>query len=485
VTDPSLSKPIPFRTDPNARESELGPQLIARVYGVLRGVRLYDSSNETLQRQFQDLLTVLALLMDDGVTLVGMGAYFYLNGVRLKPDPLQIALYRSLIAEFEGRALGGLRFLPGLTRNELETFLRLFLAARDPARGEHLPEEAQGLGILHVVPIRARDLSLPEQGGETVEERDAAGERERAQRTFWQAIQGTRKLVMRTAQTGRPALQQARRLVQPVVDTIMKNEYSIVGLTALKDHDEYTYAHCVNVSVLSIRMGQILGLSRQALANLGVAALLHDIGKIAVPVAVLRKPGTLSPEEWGHIRRHPIEGVKMICRMPGLSTLTLDAMRVSFQHHVNVDRSGYPRLSGGGSQATMPRIVAVADFFDAITSHRTYRQRAFTTFEGLQFMMGPERNHFDPAVLWALVNTVGLYPAGSVLQTNSSHLVLSLSPNPADLRRPYCRVLARPDGSTPDAGSPEIWAPMLSEESVARVLRPEEVPFPVSELLAA
>src|SRR4029077_6562924 len=107
--------------------------------------------------------------------------------------------------------------------------------------------------------------------------------RQRAQQTFWRAVFGTRSVLLRTAQTGRPALRQARRVVQPVVDSIMKNEYSIIGLTALKDHDEYTYAHCVNVSVISIGIGQALGLPRQALANLGVAALLHDMGKIAIP----------------------------------------------------------------------------------------------------------------------------------------------------------------------------------------------------------
>ena len=89
--------------------------------------------------------------------------------------------------------------------------------------------------------------------------------------------------MLRARQTGRPDLRQAKRLVQPVVDSIMRHEYSIVGLTALKDHDEYTYAHCVNVSILSVGMGQVLGLSRQVLADLGVAALLHDIGKIAMP----------------------------------------------------------------------------------------------------------------------------------------------------------------------------------------------------------
>src|SRR4029434_564592 len=99
-----------------------------------------------------------------------------------------------------------------------------------------------------------------------------ANERGRAKRVFWRAVLGTRKIVLKAKQTGRPDLRYAKRLVQPVVDSIMKHEYSIVGLTALRDHDEYTYAHCVNVSVLSVGMGQVLGLSRQVLAGHGGSA---------------------------------------------------------------------------------------------------------------------------------------------------------------------------------------------------------------------
>jgi hypothetical protein len=89
-------------------------------------------------------------------------------------------------------------------------------------------------------------------------------------------------------------------------------------------------------------------------------------------------------------------------------------------------------------------------------------------------MLGNERKHFDPAVLWALVKTVGLYPAGSVLLTASGHLLLSLSPNADDGRRPHCRVLARPDGSIPPEDAPETWDPMPPGEQVTRVLQPEE-----------
>jgi HD-GYP domain-containing protein (c-di-GMP phosphodiesterase class II) len=273
--------------------------------------------------------------------------------------------------------------------------------------------------------------------------------------------------------------------VQPIVDNIMRHEYSIVGLTALKDHDEYTYTHCVNVAVLSISMGQRLGLPRQALADLGVAGLLHDLGKMTIPAEVLRKPDALTPEEWVMMKRHPLEGAIMIARMPGLSTVMLDAMRACLEHHMNFNQTGYPDVALPWGQATMSRIVAVADCFDAITAHRAYHSRPRTAFEGLQILLGLNRVNFDPAVLWALVRSVGLYPAGTVLQTASGHVVLSTSPNPDDVTRPHCRVLVRPDGSAVDEAAQEFWDPMPADDHALRVLIPEEHKMSTSDLLAA
>ena len=298
-------------------------------------------------------------------------------------------------------------------------------------------------------------------------------------------MQGTRKALQLSARTGRPAIQQARRVVQPLVDRIMKNEYSIVGLTALKNHDEYTYVHCVNVSVLSIRIGQTLGLPRAELANLGVAALMHDIGKVMVPLEVLQKPGKLNETEWASIRRHPFEGFRIVCRLPNISGLMLDAARVALQHHMNVDGSGYPRTSPGTKMATSSRIVAVADFFDAVTAHRSYRARPMTPFEALQLVLRDERSKFDPAALWGLIQAVGCYPAGSILATDSGHIVLSISPTAKDLRRPHCRVLHFPDGSSPARTTPVLWRPMPDEERVTRVLSPEEFLLDDEDALAA
>jgi HD-GYP domain-containing protein (c-di-GMP phosphodiesterase class II) len=358
------------------------------------------------------------------------------------------------------------------------------MAAEVEALAERLAETLREASVEHIVPVAAAELEDSDLA-RSLDDQPETSERGRAKKVFWRAVLGTKRVVLRARQTGRPDLRQAKRLVQPVVDSIMKHEYSVVGLTALKDHDEYTYAHCVNVSILSIGIGQALGLTRQALADLGVAALLHDVGKVAIPGDVLRKPGKLTPEEWRMMRRHPLEGVKMVTRMPGITPLTLDTMRVCLEHHMNFDRTGYPTIAGDWGQSSLARIVAVADCFDAITAHRAYHKRPRSAFEGLQYMLGPARISFDPAALWALVRTVGLYPAGTVLETSSRHVVLALGPNPGDIVRPHVRVLVRPDGTSPPEDQPEEWNPMPRSNSVVRVIRPEETSVNTAEQLAA
>lgn len=466
--------------------TELGGPLLQRVVALMRTARTYDVSNMAFQRQMQEFMGVLRRLLDeeDEVTLVAVADYFYLNGVRVKATTALMGPYHALLADFERRQTGGIRFLQGVNEAEVERFFQIFLAAEDPALAPKLPETVDEASVHNIVPLPASHMDPEDLARELDGLPKPQVERARARQVFWRAMVGTRKVVLRARQSGRPDLRHAKRVVQPIVDSVLKNEYSLVGLTALKDHDEYTYAHCVNVAVLSVGMGQALGLPRQALADLGVAGLLHDLGKMMVNGDVLRKPGALTADEWTQMRRHPIEGAKMVARMPGLSQVMIDAMRACLEHHMNYNRTGYPETSVDWGQATLSRIVAMADCFDAITAHRAYYKRPRTAFEGLQVLMGPNRVSFDPAVLWALIKTVGLYPAGTVMQTSSGHVVLAVSPNPADVMRPACRVLLGPGGVAPAEGDDAAWDPMPEGESVSRVLRPEEHQADTSQLLA-
>jgi HD-GYP domain-containing protein (c-di-GMP phosphodiesterase class II) len=216
-----------------------------------------------------------------------------------------------------------------------------------------------------------------------------------------------------------------------------------------------------------------------------VAALLHDLGKLNVPGEVLRKPAALTAEEWVVMRRHPLEGLKGMLRLPGLSQLTMDAMRAAFEHHMNLDGTGYPEVGIPWTQSPASRIVAVADCFDAITAHRAYHKRPRSTYEGLALLLGPARVQFDPAALWALLRTIGLYPPGTLLLLDSGEVVLSLTPNPADVRRPTVRVVLRAGGSPAPHDPPEDWSPLPAERRVERVLPPQEVAADAQEYLAA
>ncbi len=483
MTEPT--RPASGHDADNAFIHEVGPPFLTRFYGLLRAARLYSVSNQAVQRQLQEFIQLMmrALEEETEIALCTASGYFYFNNVRIRAHASLLTVYHSLMAEFERRQVGGVRIQQGVNAAEVERFIQLFVGAEDPMVAERLPDALMEASVVHISTLLPQDVEIDELTEET-QQQEVLTERGRARKVFWRAVIGTKKIVLRAVQTGRPDLRQAKRLVQPVVDNIMKNEFSIVGLTAVKGHDEYTYAHCVNVSVLSVSMGQMLGLSRQSLADLGVAGLLHDVGKLSVPAAVLQKPAALSPEEWDLMRRHPIEGLKMMTHMPGFSSLILDSMRVCLEHHMNFDRTGYPQVEADWGQSTMSRIVSVADCFDAITAHRTYHKRPRSAFEGLQYMLGPSRIQFDPMSLWALVKTVGLYPAGTVLLTESNHVVLSVSPNPKDLRRPHCRVLVNPDGSVLPESEVVTWDPMPPEETAVRVLEPEDYQG-AEQLLAA
>lgn len=483
MAEPGIHPPRKSSGD-GARERQLGAALLSRFHGVLRGMRLYASSNRALRTQLQEMLDSIMALMDDEVTLLGMGEYLYVNGTRLRADGAQVSVFRAVLEELEVRELGGLRFASGITIEELESFLQIFYARRSRPGAAEMDDELAAAGVGHVSSIRARDEDTPQ--GEHTEGSEVDRERRRARNVHRKAVQGTRDVFQRTARTGRLALQQARRVVQPIVDHLLYDADSLVGLIALKKHDEYACVHCVNVSIVSVRIGQLLGLKRAELANLGVAALLHDMGKLAVPAEVLLEPGQLDDARWQALRRHSIEGVRLASRLPSISEQMVDAMRVSFEHHMLRDHSGYPSLREARPLGAFSHIVAVADLFDAVTSHRALRERPMTAHEALRLLLGRERGHFDPAVLGALVQTVGLYPAGTVFVSASGRMMLSVLPNAADPWRPVCRELG---GEIHDETAEIVAqggdAPLPPEESVVHVLAPEDFEVDVEGLLAA
>jgi HD-GYP domain-containing protein (c-di-GMP phosphodiesterase class II) len=472
--------------DPSARIALQGRNLAIQLCVLLKTARVHDVGNIAFQGPLTNFIdTVTQMWTAEGdFKILSVGDFLYVNQHRLKVDASSYPSYQYLNDEFSSRGLGGFAFEGKLTPPEVKKFVRLFLDVDTKATEpfEEFVEALTKLSVRNIVPLRAVVPMVGHVGSEEV--RDS---RKVAKRTFYRAIESART-VMLSARDRRPVdIRKAKRAVQGIVDLILEEEYSVLGLTALKNHDEYTFQHCVNVSILAIALGQRLGLSKKLLGDLGVAAILHDLGKAAVPAWVLNKAGRLTSDEWKILNDHPIQGVKMIAKMRGLNELALRAMIVSFQHHLNFDKSGYPLLEGCEEQCLFSRIVAAVDCFDAMTAHRAYRRNAFTPYEALHMMITENVDKFDPLIMKAFINTIGMYPAGTVALLDTNEIGVVVEPSPHDIFRPKVKIVRDRDRKAVVGSVLDLTA--RDEESgayrasIVSALNPEEYDINVADAL--
>lgn len=184
---------------------------------------------------------------------------------------------------------------------------------------------------------------------------------------------------------------------------------------APRDRDEHTVVHSVNGSILAVALGRRLGLSKPQLLDLGLAALLHDVGKSRVPLEVLDKPGRLTEAEFALVREHTWRGALALVRKPFGMRRPWRAMAVAFEHHLRVDLSGYPSARRSREVSLRTRIVAVADGFDAATSRRAYQDVPWSPADVLRGMQGAARHGRDPVVVKTFTLMMGTYPVGTVV----------------------------------------------------------------------
>jgi HD-GYP domain-containing protein (c-di-GMP phosphodiesterase class II) len=241
-----------------------------------------------------------------------------------------------------------------------------------------------------------------------------------------------------------PNLKKIKRVVQGIVDQILADETSLVGLTTIRDYDDYTFTHSVNVCIFSVALGRRLGLSRLQLYDIGIAALFHDIGKSRVPVEVLNKADLLSDEEWVLMSAHPWLGVLALFQIREQQEFPYRSMVVAYEHHMKRDATGYPRGPRTTSIAFYSKIIAIADGFDAATSRRAYQNEPMNPASVLAEMRDNGRRGMDPVVVKAFVNLLGIYPVGTfvVLDTFELAIVHSASSNPDMVSRPMALVVS-------------------------------------------
>lgn len=210
-------------------------------------------------------------------------------------------------------------------------------------------------------------------------------------------------------------------VVEDISASLVQNRALLLGITRLKSKDEYTYLHSVAVCALMVNLAREIGLDDAAARDAGMAGLLHDVGKMVVAEAILNKPGPLTDDEFEEIQRHTVDGHALLKKG---SAIPLAALDVCLNHHEKMDGTGYPHGLSGEEISLYARMGAICDVYDAMTSQRSYKA-PLTPAETLTAMHSWE-GHFDPALLFSFMRSLGLFPPGMLLRLGSGHLAIVL-----------------------------------------------------------
>ena len=225
-------------------------------------------------------------------------------------------------------------------------------------------------------------------------------------------------------------------LVEAISGSVDRHPSALVSLVRLKTKDRYTFLHSVAVCALMVALGRQLGLSDDEVRDAGLAGLLHDIGKIAIPPEVLNKPGALTADEFRSVVVHPQAGHDILVGDSDMCDIALD---VCLHHHERMDGTGYPHKLAGEGISLFARMGAICDVYDAVTSDRPYK-KAWEAAYAVQRMVDWRGNHFDPAVFNAFVKSVGIYPVGSLVRLKSGRLAVVMQHVPGALLTPTVKV---------------------------------------------
>ena len=465
----------------------LGTEFVLRFQRLFKGAGIYRRNNAQIVRLAQELVqAVNPIIQSEGHLFLKIIAdNFFFNNARIPVKADKFAILKSFSADMEKRCIGEIEFTGQVTVDDLKNFVYILSGLGEKNENNCLlvqsQLQSQGIGEIKVDKSevsRGEDLYI-----------DSEKQKKYSKEVYFRAIHLVKEVTESVGSQRLINIRKAKHLMQNAVNSLMLDESTLLGLANIKNYDEYTFNHSVNVAIYAIALGQRIGLPKKTLSHLGMAGLLHDIGKTKVPAEILNKTENLTPQEWAVIRWHPITGTEMVLRVKEWGELSTRLISAAFEHHLRYDLSGYPRLSRKKSTTLFGRIVALADFFDALIRPRVYRGFPYVSEKILGFMLERAGKDFDPALVKIFINMIGVFPLGTLvlLNTNEMGIVVQIQEDPELIDRPKVCLLTYSNGEYLKGKVVDLnevdETTAVHKRAIVRTLDPNEYNINVAEFL--
>jgi len=413
-------------------------EFMRRLSAALRGAQLYAPSHPLVRRALDGLFESLNhLLADQPSIAVGIVG----TDVIVGDQPLPKAVAESMsemVRRLKQLGIERIAFDRGVTPEEVTTLaMTLAHPERRPGQSSVGVTPADPLAALSTLPhIQVGRIEIGGKGEASAQDvatiRHLYSEATTLAGSVWEM----------TKTEGMPDPGVARELVESLAQAVSASRTALIALTALKNYDNYTFTHMVNVSILTMSQARALGLDGAQLRELGLAALMHDIGKVRTPTEILNKPEKLTDAEFAVMRMHVVDGAEILRRTPEMPAI---APVVAFEHHLRLDGTGYPFgvKRTGLNIGTM--LCSIADVYDAMRSQRAY-QEAFPSDRILAVMKRNDGQQFDQHLVRRFTQLLGIYPPGNLVRLDDGAMAVVTAVHAPEPFKPRVKIIRAPNG---------------------------------------
>ena len=415
--------------------------LVRKLAAALRAGQLYAPSHPLVQRAFDTLNEALTQLLTDQPTIaIGIiGNEIIVGDV---PLPRAAESMGEMIRRLKSLGIERIAFDQGVTPDEVQT-LALTIAHPERRPGQSAPgvEAADPLAVFNNLPhIRVGRI-------QTEEKKETSAADIATIRRLYSDATNIAGSVWQSAQTeGVPDPRAARALVDSLAQAVSANRTALIALTALKNYDNYTFTHMVNVSILTMSQARALGIDGAILRELGLAALMHDIGKVRTPTEILNKPEKLTDSEFAVMRMHVVDGAEILRRTPEMPAI---APVIAFEHHLRLDGTGSPFGVSRSGLNVGDAAEHGADVYDAMRSQRVYQQ-AFPSDRILEVMKRSDGQQFDQHLVRRFTQLLGIYPPGNLVRLDDGATAVVMAVHAPEPFKPRVKVIVTPKGERID-----------------------------------